>query len=966
MIDILTGQDLWEYVDGTTILPTDTASQSGWRKKDWLALSMIRLRVADKMLVYVASLTSAREAWETLNSLLEAQGALGIILARRKLFRAQCAEGTTIEEHIRTLRSYQEELHNLGQKIDGEEFSIILLSSLPESWNAYISSIDTTLLKEAPRLIARILEHDQRMGMRGTEDTALVAKPWKKKINPNITCYGCGKKGHISRQCRSGKGKSAGDQKGSTTANAAVEDDFAFCGDDLALMASPDSWLSDSACTSHIAWNKSHFITYTATPGHKISGFGNVPGLGRGTIRLESTVNKKSHTITLKDVVHAPDAPFNLISISRALETGIEVLFASKSVKFRAPNRVIIMEGTMLNRLFKMNIKSVIKPDLACPAKTRKTWDEWKRIFGHMHMGAVKMMKEKEMVLGMEVDRTVEPAAQCTACITAKQHVKPFPKESRTEIKGIGDLTVSDIWGPAHTQAPGGDRYFVTFTDGKSRRTMTYFLKQKSEAFEKFKLYRSFVETQTGNKLKKLRADGGGEYLSKDFRNYLLENGIQQETTTPHSSAQNGIAERLNRTLVEHARAMLHQHHLPNSFWKEAVAYATYLKNRSPTRALKDNKVPDEVFWGKKPDISHLEEFGKKCWVLQQNEEISKLDPKSKQFIFVGIGDGTKGYRYYNSKTHQTLTSRNVIFETQIEKTDEVEVSHTMPIEGESGDNNRKVEMETEKPQKQKQSFIPVPREKSTRILAQPLLNYRVLNNPAARGPKEWQHQVPTMEETGHISVDYAMIGASLEDDPTSLKEAKARSDWPKWKEAMDAEIDQLTKRGTYKMVDLPHDRKAIASKWVFRIKRDHNGKIVKHKARLVAKGFSQIPGIDFVETFAPVMRLETFRLLMALATKLGLIIHVVDVVGAYLNGTLQETIYMEQPPDYDNGTGRVSLLIKALYGLKQAGRTWNDELNQSFIGMEYTRLFSDQCVYIRHQEHDLTLAAVHTNDIRI
>src|ERR1700678_2383037 len=372
------------------------------------------------------------------------------------------------------------------------------------------------------------------MGMRGTaEDTALAAKPWKKKINPNITCYGCGKKGHISRQCRSGKGKLAGDQKGSTTANAAVEDDFAFCGDDLALMASPDSWLSDSACTSHIARNKSHFITYTATPGHQISGFGNVPGLGRGTIRLESTVNGKSHTITLKDVVHAPDAPFNLISISRALETGIEVLFASKSVKFRAPNKVIIMEGTMLNRLFEMNIKGVMKPNLACPAKTGKTWDEWHRIFGHMHMGAVKMMKEKEMVLGMEVDRTVEPAAQCTACITAKQHVKPFPKESRTEIKGIRDLTVSNVWGPAHTQAPGGDRYFVTFTDGKSRRTMTYFLKQKSEAFEKFKLYRSFVETQTGNKLKKLCADGGGEYLSKDFRNYLLENGVT--ISLPHS-----------------------------------------------------------------------------------------------------------------------------------------------------------------------------------------------------------------------------------------------------------------------------------------------------------------------------------------------------------------------------------------------------------------------------------------------
>ena len=293
-----------------------------------------------------------------------------------------------------------------------------------------------------------------------------------------------------------------------------------------------------------------------------------------------------------------------------------------------------------------------------------------------------------------------------------------------------------------------------------------------------------------------------------------------------------------------------------------------------------------------------------------------------------------------------------------------MEVSHTVWIEGENEDDNQKVEEKSEISTKQKQSYIPVPREKSAWILVQLLLNYRVLNNPAAHGPKEWQHQVPTTEETGYISVDYAMIGATLEDDPISLKEAKERSDWPKLKEAMDAKMDQLTKRGMYKLVELPPDCKAIASKWVFHIKRDHNGKIVKYKARLVAKGFSQIPGIDFVETFAPVMRLETFRLLMALATKLGLLIHVVDVVGAYFNGTLQETIYMAQPPDCDNSTGRVSLLIKALYRLRQAGQAWNNELNQSFLELEYTRLFSDQCVYIHHQECDLILAIIHTDDI--
>ena len=196
-----------------------------------------------------------------------------------------------------------------------------------------------------------------------------------------------------------------------------------------------------------------------------------------------------------------------------------------------------------MNRLFDMNVKGIAKHDQAYPAKHGRTLDEWHRIFGHLNMGSVKMLKEKEMVLGMEVDRTVEPAPQCKASIIAKQHVQPFPKESQTEIKEIGDLTVSDLWGPARTQAPGGDQYFVTFTDGKARRTMTYFMKEKSEALTKFKQYKSFVETQTDRKLKKLHVDGGGEFINKEFKKFLLDNGIQLEVTAPHSPSQNGIAE---------------------------------------------------------------------------------------------------------------------------------------------------------------------------------------------------------------------------------------------------------------------------------------------------------------------------------------------------------------------------------------------------------------------------------------
>jgi hypothetical protein len=113
----------------------------------------------------------------------------------------------------------------------------------------------------------------------------------------------------------------------------------------MALAVSPDSWLADSACTSHIAQDRDIFIDYTLTPGHQISGFGKTPGLGRGTIQLQTTVEGKTLKITLKNVVHTPDAPFNLISISRAIKAGAAVLFSSPGVRFWAPNGTIIMEG---------------------------------------------------------------------------------------------------------------------------------------------------------------------------------------------------------------------------------------------------------------------------------------------------------------------------------------------------------------------------------------------------------------------------------------------------------------------------------------------------------------------------------------------------------------------------------------------------------------------------------------------
>jgi hypothetical protein len=144
---------------------------------------------------------------------------------------------------------------------------------------------------------------------------------------------------------------------------------------------------------------------------------------------------------------------------------------------------------------------------------------------------------------------------------------------------------------------------------------------------------------------------------------------------------------------------------------------------------------------------------------------------------------------------------------------------------------------------------------------------------------------------------------------------------------------------GTWRLVEKPPDAIPIANKWTFVRKRNRTGEIVKYKARLVAKGCAQRPGHDYVETFSPVVRMDTIRAILALVPIKGLTIHQLDIKGAYLNGVLKEKVYMRQPEGYEDDTGRIAELLKTLYGLKQSGREWNIEFDTKMKGFGFTRL---------------------------
>lgn len=216
------------------------------------------------------------------------------------------------------------------------------------------------------------------------------------------------------------------------------------------------------------------------------------------------------------------------------------------------------------------------------------------------------------------------------------------------------------------------------------------------------------------------------------------------------------------------------------------------------------------------------------------------------------------------------------------------------------------------------------------------------------------------------ISAQFALSAEQFVDaDPISIEDAMKRNDWKEWKNAIDAEYESLISNNTWTYADLPADRKAISCKWVFKLKRTASGEIDKYKARLVARGFSQERGFDYNETYAPVAKLVTLRILLSIANHKKMEIHQMDVKSAFLNGESDEIIYMEQPDGFKKGN-HVLKLNKAIYGLKQASRVWNNKFNDFMNQIDFKRCASDRCLYVRNDKGKCCYVLLYVDDLLI
>src|SRR4051812_10294751 len=548
---------------------------------------------------------------------------------------------------------------------------------------------------------------------------------------------------------------------------------------------------------------------------------------------------------------------------------------------------------------------------------------------GHMSERGMAELHKRGLLKGIKTCKL----DFCKYCVLGKQSRVQF-KTAKHKTEEILDYVHTDLWGPTSVESRTGHRYFVSFVDDYSRKVWVYFLRHKSETFAKFKLWKAEVENQTGRKIKCLRSDNGTEYTDSKFQEFCEQHGIRRHFTVRKTPQQNGVVERMNKTIAERARCLRLNAGLAKKFWADAVSIACFLINRSPSIPL-DGKVAEEVWTGEVVDYSGLRVFGSPAYMHVSSEERSKLDAKSVHCVFLGYQKGVKGFKLWDPKANKVVISRDVVFDEKamVQRTQGEE---TRTPESSSGDEHAvQVELEAQE------------RDDTTHEVEGPN-SERVEHRGIATDRPRRTIRPPDRYGFGEL-VSYALITSS--GDPSSFQEATCSQEREKWMGAMVEEIESLHKNQTWDLVELPKGKKAIECKWVYRKKEavaEKKGE--KFKARLVAKGYSQRQGEDYDEIFSPVVRHTSIRVVLALVAHADMELEQMDVKTAFLHEDLEEQIYMVQPEGFSH-PGQENLvckLKKSLYGLKQSPRQWYKRFDAYMIRIGYRRCEYDCCVYTR------------------
>ena len=678
---------------------------------------------------------------------------------------------------------------------------------------------------------------------------------------------------------------------------------------------------------------------------------------GRGTVKLKMKANNVVNTLVLNDVALVLDLGVNLVSTGRLESQGLRIISENGRSSISSGDELVgVAVRTAENPfLYEMVHQRVDKVNTVKRinelVKSKKDWMLRHQRLGHLSSQYMTKLEASDI----RISQTGEFCEECTIAKATKQPHKKKEQEKIEEerVSGLKKGVIhSDLMGPIEASL-GGCRYILTYICSKTEYSTVYLLKEKSEQASFFKEYRADYEKQFDSKIKELRTDNGLEYLSNEFQDYLRQAGIRHRTSVAYTPQSNGKAERLNRTLLEKARPMLASANLNMNMWGSAILTANYLRNRSPCKPL-NFKSPYEMRYNKLPALSHLRVFGCDAYPLIVNNTRRKFDPKAlTNCVFVGYEDKDGIYRIYDKTNRKIFRSRDVKFNEMIktvrfsndttspeewftidynqvktseeslinggnEETVELEDEINGEVNEEEHSNEHHVDVVENPPtgNQNVQTTGPVnsiPQRKSSRTSNKP---ERLMIKP---GSKSYANRCKTYE-TPEKLVSKTYVVRSNPEEPNNYKEVLQSPEKNKWMDALKSELDSIKENNVWTVVTRPNDKSIIKTRWIFKIKRNANNEPEKYKARLVAKGYCQQYGIDYNETFAPVVKVQTLRIIFVIAAQKNLVVHQVDINTGFLNGDLDGQVFIELPPGIDTFKKDEDCnLLKALYRLKQA-----------------------------------------------
>jgi transposase InsO family protein len=805
---------LWHAITDATAgtIPASTDSMK--------ALSLIALNVQDHHLQAINACTTAQQAWLMLEATYKGKSLARALQLRRELVGLKKGVSEPLTVYVARAETLAAELATAGHTVSQTEVAYALLAGLPTEYDTAVTVMQMSGQElTLSSLLPRLLPIEQRMKSETTDNAAYTANlqqggQSKQQGFKQAACFKCLQPGHMVAQCKNapapqakkckkcGRWGHTAERCARLSGKASTSQQVAFTVGDIGTKL---DWILDSGCSNHITPDSSKFITYEKLNTPVAFTFANgqkANAVARGDIQLQVG----NLQITLKSVLHVPASKVNLLSINKIQSTGAQIQFSEDVCKVYK-NSQLLFQAECRNGLYTITDTSESSNQTALFSKPTETAQLWHQRFGHLSYKGLAQLVRNQMVSGIHVTADeFEQAGKkvCQFCVQAKQARLPFPT-SQSTTKNPMELVHMDVCGPMPVQSPGGSRYFATFLDDHSKFSAVVPINNKSDVPDIVKRTIKQLETQTGQQLKSVRTDRGGEYLNHSLRNYFDSKGVLHQTTTPYNPEQNGAAERLNRTLMERVRAMQLSADLRPELWAEAVVTANYIRNRSPTS--KSTKTPWEQFTGNTPDVSGMRVFGTRAFVMVPKELRHKLDPVSEPGIFVGYSASSKAYRVLLDGSNKVVESRDVVF-------DETARSSTRAdMHSEDGSDSDKEEDTT--PSQPMQWDIPVPeQQQQQQQRATPSIPVDLNRSNTEEGelrslPRSRAREDQTVPDTRYPQRDRRSPGNWYEashhahlvkqsDEPTTVEQALSAPDAELWKHAMDEEMASLAENKTW------------------------------------------------------------------------------------------------------------------------------------------------------------------------